>query len=114
MADLMHGTMYMAVEDGPFHRLSNAAIEFARTVDCKHVRAAAEKVAFDARAMAPTSVRIALTSWHGRAFAFGHSIGPDWLRAHPGRRLPGSLRNRRLAKKRAQYLERWARKEGLA
>ena len=49
-----------------------------------------------------------------RAHCATERHGPAWLRAHPGRRLPGGMSNRRMAKKRAQYLERWAREEGLA
>ena len=35
------------------------------------------------------------------------TTGPEWLEAHPGRRLPGSLNSYRLAKKRVKALRAW-------
>lgn len=54
-----------------------------------------------------------LFGWYARAHGATERYGLSWQLHHPGRRLPGSMRNRRLAKKRAQYLERWAREVGL-
>lgn len=62
------------------------------------------------------AMRLALVpvGFYVRAETATTFYGRFWRQAHPGRRLPGSMRNRRLAKKRAQYLERWAREEWLA
>lgn len=35
------------------------------------------------------------------------TVGLEWLKAHPGRRLPGGNTNKRLRKKRVDYLMRW-------